>query len=85
VGEETGREADLRERVSQCLRTERRVLRFADVNLLKIEERYNLSVTCGFERGRTLGEIHEIVSDVEKRLYDRFKEIRRVTIHAEPA
>jgi divalent metal cation (Fe/Co/Zn/Cd) transporter len=85
VGEETGREADLRERVSECIRTERRVLRFADVNLLKIENRYNLSVTCGFERGRTLGEIHEIVSDMEKRLYDRFKEIRRVTIHAEPA
>ena len=85
VGEETGREADLRERVSECIRNEKRVVRFADVNLLKIGDRYNLSVTCGFDRGKTLGEIHEIVSEVEKRLYDRLKELRRVTIHAEPS
>jgi cation diffusion facilitator family transporter len=85
VGEETGREAGLRERVSECIRTEVRVLRFNDVDLLKIGDRYNLSVTCRFDRGRTLGEVHEIVSQVEKRLYDRIKELRRVTIHAEPA
>ncbi len=85
VGEETGREADLRERVSRCIRSENRVLRFTDLDLLKIGDRYNLSVTCGFERDRTLGEIHEIVSQVEKRLYEQIKELRRVTIHAEPA
>jgi cation diffusion facilitator family transporter len=85
VGEETGREADLRERVSECIGTEKRVVRFTDVDLLKIGDRYNLSVTCRFDRGKALGEIHEIVCDVEKRLYDRIKEIRRVTIHAEPA
>jgi divalent metal cation (Fe/Co/Zn/Cd) transporter len=85
VGAETGREAGLRERVSQCIAGEKRVLRFGDMDLLKIGDRYNLSVTCRFDRGRTLGEIHEIVCDVEKRLYESIKEIRRVTIHAEPA
>jgi len=84
VGHETGREADLRDRVSACIRSEKRVLRFTDLDLLKIGDRYNLSVTCRFERERTLGEIHEIICDVEKRLYDRIKELRRVTIHAEP-
>jgi divalent metal cation (Fe/Co/Zn/Cd) transporter len=84
VGEETGREADLREKIGECIRSEKRVLRFSDVNLLKIGDRYNLSVTCGFDSGRTLGEIHEIVTSVEKRLYDRLKILRRVTIHAEP-
>jgi divalent metal cation (Fe/Co/Zn/Cd) transporter len=84
VGHETGREADLRDRVSACIQTENRVLRFTDLDLLKIGDRYNLSVTCRFDRERTLGEIHEIICDVEKRLYERIKELRRVTIHAEP-
>ena len=84
VGEETGREADLRERVGECIAKEKRVVRFSDLDLLKIGDRYNLSVTCRFDRGLTLGEIHEIVSDVEKKLYDGIKELRRVTIHAEP-
>jgi len=85
VGKETGREADLRARVNECIRLENRVVRFTDLDLLKIGDRYNLSVTCRFDRGRTLGEIHEIVCDVEKRLYDGVRELRRVTIHAEPA
>jgi divalent metal cation (Fe/Co/Zn/Cd) transporter len=85
VGKETGRESGIRKRVTECIGTEKRVIRFTDLDLLKIGDRYNLSVTCLFDRGRTLGEIHEIVSDVEKRLYDRIKELRRVTIHAEPA
>jgi divalent metal cation (Fe/Co/Zn/Cd) transporter len=85
VGEETGREAGLRKRVSACIASEKRVLRYTDVDLLKIGDRYNLSVTCRFDRGKTLGEVHEIVTAVEKRLYDRNKELRRVTIHAEPA
>ena len=85
VAHETGREAGLRERVAECIRSENRVVRFTDLDLLKIGDRYNLSVACRFDRGRTLGEIHEIVCDVEKRLYDNIKELRRVTIHAEPA
>jgi cation diffusion facilitator family transporter len=85
VAEETGREAGLRKKVTECIGTEKRVLRFTDLDLLKIGDRYNLSVTCRFDRGKTLGEIHKIVSDVEKLLYDRIKELRRVTIHAEPA
>ena len=84
VGEETGREADLRERVAECIAKEKRIVRFADLDLLKIGDRYNLSVTCLFDRHLTLGEIHEIVSNVEKLLYDGIKELRRVTIHAEP-
>jgi cation diffusion facilitator family transporter len=85
VGEETGRESGLRRRVSECIGKEKRVARFTDMDLLKIGDRYNLSVTCRFDRGKTLGEIHEIVSAVEKRLYESIKELRRVTIHAEPA
>jgi divalent metal cation (Fe/Co/Zn/Cd) transporter len=85
VAHETGRETDLRARISKCIRSEKRVITFSDLDLLKIGDRYNLSVTCRFDRGRTLGEIHEIVCDVEKGLYDGVRELRRVTIHAEPA
>jgi cation diffusion facilitator family transporter len=84
IGEVTGREHRLRTEVAKMIGTEKRILEISDLNLLKIGDRYNLSVNCRFDRSRTLGEIHGIICEVEKKLYDRFKVLRRVTIHAEP-
>ena len=82
--EETAGEERLRKQISGMISSERRILRFQDVRLLKIGDRYNVSVTCLFTRERTLGEVHQIICDLENRLYEHFKELRRVTIHAEP-
>jgi len=84
VGAATGHESELMEGITRCLAEDSRVLRHAGLNLLKIGDRYNLSVTCAFDRTRTLGEIHSIVCEIEKALYDRYRELRRVTVHAEP-
>ncbi|HTO92912.1 MAG TPA: cation transporter dimerization domain-containing protein, partial [Bacteroidota bacterium] len=84
VAAASGGEAGLIEGIARCIAEEERVLRHTGVNLLKIGDRYNLSVTCVFERTRTLGEIHAVICDLEKRLYDRYRELRRVTVHAEP-
>lgn len=82
--EETKRETLLRKKIGEAISADRRILGFRDVQLLKIGDKYNLSVTCNFETSKTLGEIHQIVTEMESRLYDRFKELRRVTVHAEP-
>ena len=53
------------------------------MKLLKMGDTDNPSLTCHFDR-KTLGKTPEIVSEMELPLYDRFKELSRVTIHAEP-
>jgi divalent metal cation (Fe/Co/Zn/Cd) transporter len=40
--------------------------------------------TCQIEKTKTLDEVHQIISEVEANLFQRFKQLRRVTIHAEP-
>jgi len=84
VGPATGGETGLMDGIARCIGEEPRVLRHSALHLLKIGDRYNLSVTCVFDRERTLGEIHGIICEIEKTLYDRYKELRRVTVHAEP-
>jgi len=84
VGGATEGEPWLMEGIARCIAEDSRVLRHTGLNILKVGDRYNLSVTCVFDRTKTLGEIHGIVCDVEKALYGRYRELRRVTVHAEP-
>jgi cation diffusion facilitator family transporter len=74
----------LEKKITRVLLEDRRVLGCSGITLLRVGERYNLSVNCMFDSSRTLDEIHQIVSQAETRLYDRFGELRRVTVHAEP-
>ncbi|HTR99223.1 MAG TPA: cation diffusion facilitator family transporter [Bacteroidota bacterium] len=84
VAAATGGEAGLLGGIARCIAEEPRVLRHTGLHVLKIGDRYNLSVTCVFDRARTLGEIHGVICDLEKMLYSRYRELRRVTVHAEP-
>ena len=84
VAAATGDESGLLEGIARCIARESRVVRHTGLHLLKIGDRYNLSMTCVFERARTLGEIHAVICDLEKTLYGRYPELRRVTVHAEP-
>jgi cation diffusion facilitator family transporter len=77
-------EARLRKEIGLALKAERKILRYSDLTLLKLGKRYNLTVNCQFEKKKTLDEIHQIISDVERKLHGKFKNLRRVTIHAEP-
>jgi divalent metal cation (Fe/Co/Zn/Cd) transporter len=36
------------------------------------------------DSARTLGEVHQIIAEVETKLYQVFGQVRRFTIHAEP-
>ncbi len=76
------------EKLQQSVRTlvtaDDQVVQCTSVRVLRVGERYNLAVDCTIDRGRTLEDVHRIVSRLETRLYDRFPQVRRVVIHAEP-
>jgi cation diffusion facilitator family transporter len=75
----------LRKEISLYLDAERKILRYSDLALLKVGRLYNLTVNCQFEKTRTLGEIHQIIGELERKLREKFKNLRRIRIHAEPA
>jgi cation diffusion facilitator family transporter len=74
----------LEKKIRKVLLEDSRILECSLMTLLRVGDRYNLSVHCSFDSSRTLEEVHQIVSQAETRLYDRFSELRRVTVHAEP-
>ena len=43
-----------------------------------------LRLTCQIDKTKTLEEVHQIISEIEATLFQQFKQLRRITIHAEP-
>ncbi len=84
LGVVTEAEAALREKIRGKVMQDKRILGCSDVTLLKAGDKYTASVTCQIEKKRPLDEVHKIISETEMELYKKFKELRRVTIHAEP-
>jgi cation diffusion facilitator family transporter len=74
----------LQQSVRALVSADDQVVQCTSVRLLRIGERFNLAVDCTIDRGRTLEDVHRIVSRLETRLYDRYPRVRRVVIHAEP-
>ena len=77
-------ESRLRKEINLVLKAEKKILQYSDLTLLKTGKRYNLTVNCQFDKEKTLDEIHQVISDMERKLHGKFKDLRRVTIHAEP-
>jgi len=75
----------LSEDISSKVLEDRRVLACRDITLLLQGSRYHATLTCEIDRQATLEEVHRIISEIETRLYHSFPQIRRITIHAEPA
>jgi cation diffusion facilitator family transporter len=55
-----------------------------DLTLLKEGHQYSATLTCQIDKTKTLDEVHQIISEVEAVLFRNFKQLRRITIHAEP-
>jgi cation diffusion facilitator family transporter len=85
ISDDAGLDGQLRAEIGEYITAEKRILRYSGLTLLKIGTKYNLSVDCQFDRTRTLDDTHQIICELEARLYERFKMLRRITIHAEPA
>jgi divalent metal cation (Fe/Co/Zn/Cd) transporter len=77
-------ERALCDHIRAVLRSDPRVLDCSEITLLKFGQAYNLTVSCHVDKTKTLDEVHSIIADVESRLYQQFKQLRRITIHAEP-
>ena len=75
----------LHQEIMDCIKSDRRVLSCSDVTLLEAGNKFNLTLTCQFEKEKPLADVHRIISELESVLYKRMKALRRITIHAEPA
>ncbi|HXG01160.1 MAG TPA: cation diffusion facilitator family transporter [Bacteroidota bacterium] len=71
--------------ISQAVQLDERVRDCSAVTLLKFGDAYILSLTCRVDKALTLDQVHAIIADIESALYRQFKQLRRITIHAEPA
>ena len=60
------------------------VIACKDLTLLEEGNQYNATLTCQIDRSKTLDEVHQIISEIEGALFQHFKRLRRITIHAEP-
>jgi cation diffusion facilitator family transporter len=83
--EATGKRKKLKESIRRSVLSDSRLERCSDLTLLKVGDKYNLSLSCVIDKRKTLGEVHQIVSEVESKLYEKFPMLRRITVHAEPA
>lgn len=81
----TDSERTLKRQIEDIVNRDKRVFPQTECVLLKQGNRYNVTITCRLEKSRTLEEVHQIISELETTLYQRFKQLRRITIHAEPA
>jgi cation diffusion facilitator family transporter len=60
------------------------VLACTDLTLLQEGHQYSVTLTCQVDKTKTLEEVHQIISEIETILFQHFKQLRRITIHAEP-
>jgi cation diffusion facilitator family transporter len=74
----------LKRNIEDAARADKRILELTDCVLLRQGNKYNLTLTCRMDRKKTLEDVHQIISELETNLYQRFKQLRRITIHAEP-
>jgi divalent metal cation (Fe/Co/Zn/Cd) transporter len=74
----------LKTQIQAMIAADKRVLKLTDFALLQEGNKYSVTLSCQLDKTRTLEEIHRIISELETVLYQRFKQLRRITIHAEP-
>jgi cation diffusion facilitator family transporter len=70
--------------IEKLVLRDRRVLACADISILRHASEYHVTLTCRLDSGKTLEEVHQIIAEVETKLYQVFGQVRRFTIHAEP-
>ncbi len=80
----TETEHKLGRQIQNLVTADKRVVKLTDFTLLQEGHKYNVTLSCEIGKTRTLEEVHQIISELETAMYQRLKQIRRVTIHAEP-
>ncbi len=80
----TDSEKKLNRQIQNIIGGDKRVVKLMDCTLLQEGSKYNVTLSCQIEKTRTLEEVHDIISELETLMYQRLKQLRRITIHAEP-
>lgn len=80
----TGEETALISTIRETVRRDHKEAKSSAIRLLREGNKLILTLTCQFDKTKTLDEVHQIISDIESTLYKTFPQLRRITIHAEP-
>jgi cation diffusion facilitator family transporter len=80
----TAIEIALSSKIRSMTEQQKDVLSCSELTLLQEGNKYNATLTCQVNKTKTLDEVHQIISKIESVLFQHFKQLRRITIHAEP-
>jgi cation diffusion facilitator family transporter len=80
----TSTEHSLTREILSAVQAHEDVFSCKDLTLLQEDSQYNASFTCVIDQSRTIEQVHQSISEIKAELFSRFKQLRRVTIHAEP-
>jgi cation diffusion facilitator family transporter len=80
----TAIEIELSSKIRSIAGQQKDVLSCSELTLLQEGNKYNATLTCQVNKTKTLDEVHQIISRIESVLFQHFKQLRRITIHAEP-
>ncbi|MDI6767651.1 MAG: cation diffusion facilitator family transporter [Bacteroidota bacterium] len=84
VSQQVEIETPLHREIRDFIMNDVRIIKCSDLHLLMIGDKYNLSLTCLIDKATRLDEVHQIINELETKLYNQFKVLRRITVHAEP-
>jgi divalent metal cation (Fe/Co/Zn/Cd) transporter len=84
LSEVTDAEIKLSADIRKLAEKHKEVFACKDLTLLREGHQYNVTLTCQIDKAKTLDEVHQIISEIEALLFQRFKQLRRIIIHAEP-
>lgn len=80
----TNAELRLSQEIQAAIESHKDVFACKDLMLLREGGQYYVMLTCQIDRTKTLDEVHKIISEIETVLFQHFKQLRRIMIHAEP-
>jgi cation diffusion facilitator family transporter len=80
----TETEHKLGRQIQNIVAADKRVVKLSDFTLLQEGHKYNVTLSCQIGKTKTLEEVHQIISELETAMYQGLKQLRRITIHAEP-
>lgn len=84
----TAQSPDLTNKINEVISSVDDILHFHDIRIILSEGKIRVSLNCEFQEGKTLEEVHELVTIYESRLFLKLKKINpkisNVIIHAEP-
>ncbi len=84
----TEKSPELINKINEVIESVEDILHFHDIRIISSEGKIRVSLNCEFHEGKTLEEVHELVTIYESRLFLKLKKINpkitNVIIHAEP-